>query len=148
MGQACAVACCRFRGQAVSLNPSFLFELNRAEVAVGRVPADRIVQLSTQKTHGTEAGDEKRGRLTLGIRGWDAIFVCVLEVVERGAIASARCSLAGAAPFLSEIRTPKSRPSGFYWSVILDLISATRASKSWPAKASEPHQSAGYMGGT
>jgi hypothetical protein len=49
-----------------------------------------------QKTHGTEAGDEVE--VVYPWHPWVGRTVCVHEVVERGAIASARCSLAGAAP--------------------------------------------------
>jgi hypothetical protein len=49
-----------------------------------------------QKRHGTEAGDEVE--VVYPWHPWVGRTVCVHEVVERGAIASARCSLAGAAP--------------------------------------------------
>ena len=49
-----------------------------------------------QKTHGTEAGDEVE--VVYPWRPWVGRTVCVHEVVERGAIASARCSLAEATP--------------------------------------------------
>jgi hypothetical protein len=49
-----------------------------------------------QKAHGTEAGDEVE--VVYPWHPWVGRTVCVHEVVERGAIASARCSLAGAAP--------------------------------------------------
>ena len=49
-----------------------------------------------QKTHGTEAGDEVE--VVYPWHPWVGRTVCVHEVVERGAITSARCSLAGAAP--------------------------------------------------
>src|ERR1700734_2654705 len=47
-----------------------------------------------QKTHGTEAGDEVE--VVYPWHPWVGRTVCVHEVVERGAIASARCSLGGA----------------------------------------------------
>src|SRR5580693_7129264 len=49
-----------------------------------------------QKTHGTEAGDEVE--VVYPWHPWAGRTVRVHEVVERGAIASARCSLAGATP--------------------------------------------------
>jgi hypothetical protein len=49
-----------------------------------------------QKTHGTEAGDEVE--VVYPWHPWAERTVRVHEVVERGAIASARCSLAGATP--------------------------------------------------
>ena len=49
-----------------------------------------------QKTHGTEAGDEVE--VVYPWHPWVGRTVCVHEGVERGAIASARCSLAGATP--------------------------------------------------
>ena len=66
-------------------------------IAPRRSPHARLPHSSPhQKTHGTEAGDEVE--VVYPWHPWVGRTVCVHEVVERGAIASARCSLAGATP--------------------------------------------------